>query len=457
MVTFCQGGSVTFQAAVGTGYTYSWYKDGGLIPGATTFSYTTSTAGIYHAVVVSGTCTTTTITRTVVVNPLPVAAITAAGATNFCQGDNVVLNANTGTGLTYSWRRNGIANGVTSATFTATTSGTYDIIVSNASCSATSNSIIVIASTPPTPVINASGPTTICQGNNVTLSTAANPAYTYQWKRNGIDIAGANTANYLAEIGGNYTVVVTNGSCVVTSAALPVTVNALPPARVLPQGPTTFCQGGAVTLHASIAPGFSYQWYLNSGVINGATGSVYVATASGDYSVVIADANCSDLSPDVRITVNPVPALPIITVTNGTTLTTGNYITYQWYLNGAAIQGATSRSHTAVANGNYTVLVTNFAGCEISSEAQPISSVGVDNVAKAMVRIYPNPASTTIHIDADKVVNISIRSVDGKEVIRKENARDIDLQHLADGVYLIRITDKQGQFIKNERLVKAEK
>lgn len=456
-VTFCQGGSVTFQAAVGTGYTYSWYKDGGLIPGATTFSYTTSTAGIYHAVVVSGTCTTTTITRTVVVNPLPVAAITAAGATNFCQGDNVVLSANTGTGLTYSWRRNGIANGVTSATFTATTSGTYDVIVSNASCSATSNSVIVIVSTPPTPVINASGPTTICQGNSVTLSTAANPAYTYQWKRNGIDIAGANSANYLAEIGGNYTVVVTNGACVVTSAALPVTVNALPPARVLPQGPTTFCQGGAVTLHASIAPGFSYQWYLNSAPINGATGSVYVATASGDYSVVIADANCSDLSPDVRITVNPVPALPIITVTNGTTLTTGNYITYQWYLNGAAIQGATSRSHTAVANGNYTVLVTNFAGCEMSSEAQPISSVGVDNVVKAMVRIYPNPASTTIHIDADKVVNISIRSVDGKEVIRKENAKDIDLQHLADGVYLIRITDKQGQFIKNERLVKAEK
>lgn len=456
-LTFCQGSSVRFDAATGTGYTYTWYKDAAVIPGANTSSYTATAAGVYYAVISNGGCVTTTTTRTVIVNPLPASAITASGPTNFCDGDNVVLSANTGAGLNYTWRRNGIATGNTSATLTATTGGTYDVIVSNGTCPATSNTIIVIVSTPPAPVISTSGPTTLCQGGNLVLSTTANAAYTYQWQLNGVSIPGANSATYAAVSGGTYTVVVTNGPCVVTSAALPVTVNALPPALVLPQGATTFCQGAAVSLHASIATGFSYQWQLNGTAISGANASVYLATASGDYSVVISDPNCSATSTDVRVTVNPMPAQPAIVVSNGNVLTTGSYVSYQWFLNGIAIPGATNRSYTAVANGSYTVMAGNFAGCQATSEVLSISTVGVGGVAKNLVHVYPNPTSDKIYIDADKAVNISIRSIDGKEVIRKEDAKEVDLHQLADGVYLVRITDKNGQLVKIERLVKAGK
>jgi uncharacterized protein (TIGR02145 family) len=90
------------------------------------------------------------------------ASITAAGNTTFCQGGSVVLNANTGTGLTYQWLNNGnnIA-GATNASYTATTAGAYSVVVNNSpTCSATSAATTVTVNSPTTAAISAS----ICQG-----------------------------------------------------------------------------------------------------------------------------------------------------------------------------------------------------------------------------------------------------------------------------------------------------
>jgi hypothetical protein len=56
-----------------------------------------------------------------------------------------VLNANTGTGLSYQWRLNGNPiSGATSSSYTATTSGSYTVVVTNAStCSSTSTAVVV--------------------------------------------------------------------------------------------------------------------------------------------------------------------------------------------------------------------------------------------------------------------------------------------------------------------------
>jgi hypothetical protein len=90
------------------------------------------------------------------------ASITAAGNTTFCQGGSVVLNANTGTGLTYQWRNNGNNIAVaTNASYTATTAGAYSVVVnSSPTCSATSAATNVAVNNPSTAAISAS----ICQG-----------------------------------------------------------------------------------------------------------------------------------------------------------------------------------------------------------------------------------------------------------------------------------------------------
>jgi len=146
--TFCSGGSVTLNAPVAANRTYQWKKAANLISGATQSSYTATTGGKYKVIVtntVTGCSKTTTSATVVTVNALPTATITPQGPTTFCAGGSVVLAANTGTGLTYQWKKgNGIIGSATNQNYTATTAGTYKVIVTNAnSCSKTSAGVTV--------------------------------------------------------------------------------------------------------------------------------------------------------------------------------------------------------------------------------------------------------------------------------------------------------------------------
>lgn len=59
---------------------------------------------------------------------------------------------------------------------------------------------------------------------------------------------------------------------------------------------------------------------------------------------------------------NAAPSIPTISVSNGT-LSSTSATTYQWYLNGDAISGATSQTYTPTASGKYVVRITDANGC----------------------------------------------------------------------------------------------
>ncbi len=165
---------------------------------------------------------------------------------------------------------------------------------------------------------------TVNVGANVTFSVVAsgNPTLTYQWRRNGTNLAGAigvslSLNNVQAGDTGSYTVVVSNGAGNATSAPATLTVNTpgTPPSISAQPQSVTVTAGASATFSvtaAGTAP-LAYQWRRNGGGISGANAASYTLanTTTGDsgaqFSVVVSNGSGSVTSSIVTLTVNAAP------------------------------------------------------------------------------------------------------------------------------------------------------
>ena len=403
--TFCQGGSVVLNATPATGMSYVWLRNGVVVTGQTTASLTATQAGAYRVRVTntSTQCFDTSAVTNVTVNPLPGAAITAVGATTFCQGGSVVLNATPATGMSYVWLRNGtVVAGQTTASLTATQAGAYRVIVTNTSTQCFDTSAVTNVTVNPLPgaAITAVGSTTFCQGGSVVLNATPATGMSYVWLRNGTVVTAQTTASLTATQAGAYRVIVTNTTtqCFDTSAVTNVTVNPLPGAAITAVGSTTFCQGGSVVLNATPATGMSYVWLRNGAVVTGQTTASLTATLAGAYRVIVTNTTtqCFDTSVVTNVTVNSLPTATITpagstTICDGSSVVlnanTGTGLTYAWLRNGAIISGQTAATLSATQAGAYRVIVTNSSSC-------------FDTSAAVTVTVNPRPAAPVITVSA---------------------------------------------------------
>lgn len=124
------------------------------------------------------------------------ATITPVGTASVCQGGSVLLQANTGTGLTYQWYRNGSAvTGATSSSLLAATAGSYVVQVTNTCLPVSSSAVTVTVQTAQTPTITTSG-----------FVLTSNATTNIQWLLNGVPIAGATSPTYTVAQTGRYSV-----------------------------------------------------------------------------------------------------------------------------------------------------------------------------------------------------------------------------------------------------------
>ncbi len=379
-LSFCQGDSVTLSGTTGTGLTYQWKMNGTNIIGATTQAYVANQSGQYSVVVTNASnCSQTSANTTVTVNLLPTATISAGGTTIFCQGNNVLLSANTGAGLTYQWKRDGTnISGASSSTYSATLTGNYTALVTNQYfCQTLSSPIGVTVNPLPLSTITAGGPLAFCLGNEVTLNANTGVGLTYQWKQNGTPISSATTSSLIANQNGAYTVLVTDSlNCSKESTPANVTVHQPPTAVLTPNGATAFCYGDAVTLNANTGAGLSYQWFMNNMPFTNSQSS-YIVTQPAGYHVVITNSyNCKDTSSIIQVIVHPLPSALVSVAGDhfcqGDTMwysaNVGLGLSYLWYRNGTALPTDTNSLFGATSSGQYYVVVTDINSCQKSSD-----------------------------------------------------------------------------------------
>ncbi len=231
-------GSNTVLSVVANGIdpAYQWYKDGAPVADATAATYTATAAGTYYVVVTDPAGTISSANATVTVTDGP-AIVTQPRSATILAGTSQTLEVEaTGAGLSYQWHKDGTAiAGATSATYDATETGTYDVVVTNAAGSvASSSATIAVSATLAAPAITTQpAAQTVNSGTRATFTVGASgTSVAYQWYRNGTAIAGATGARYTIPVAGandagTYTVTVKNTAGSVTSAGAALAVNVL--------------------------------------------------------------------------------------------------------------------------------------------------------------------------------------------------------------------------------------
>jgi hypothetical protein len=151
----CEGETFNFSVNP-AGLTYLWTGPNGFTSTSQANSVISSsvTAGMYRVDVTDANGCRGSGADVLINKAKPAATITANGATAICPGGSVTLNANTGSGFTYQWLRNGVVIGsATNSSYTASGAGNYSVIVTSNGCSSTSPDVSVNFSDTQIPVV----------------------------------------------------------------------------------------------------------------------------------------------------------------------------------------------------------------------------------------------------------------------------------------------------------------
>ncbi len=147
------------------------------------------------------------------------------------------------------------------------------------------------------------------------------------------------------------------------------------------------------------------------------------------------------------------PAIPVITQL-GSVLTSDSATTYQWYVDGVLIVGATSQSYTATQDGAYVVRVTDANGCWFSYSLLFDFTLSVDISqfdANHNLSVFPNPTNGMLNlagiVDISSNFTAELFEGSGRLVLCSKNEKRMDLSALENGIYILNVTTEANDVI----------
>jgi hypothetical protein len=366
--TLCQGQTATLTASGGSSYNWS--------NGPATPSITVSQAGTYTATV-HGTGCNGTVSKTIVVNPLPSVTITAPNT--ICSGSSTTLTAS-GTGSSYTWVANSGSGNVSigsgsSITVTPAANTTYTVTAMDVNgCSATAQKTITIGAASS---ISISGPATVCSGSQLTL-TAVGGSSPYTWSYNignssyNLTSSSSTFSTYPTSTI-TYTLTSSSNGCL-GSATKTVTILNAPSITI--NGANGKCSGSSQSLTLSVSGGSApYTWST------GGTGSSIIVNPSATQTYTVTSAASANGCPGAAqktVEVYPLPAISIsgpTTICSGSsaTLNASGAATYAWSWSGGTATGSTVNVTPSVST-TYLATGTDLNGCK--NTASQIINIG---------------------------------------------------------------------------------
>lgn len=245
--------------------------------------------------------------------------------------------------LTYAWTSvpAGFTSSVKNPVATVNANTTYYVTVTAPSGCATTSNVTVNTTSGVNITTQPAASTSICQGNNFTLTVAATgPGLTYQWRKGGTNITGATSSSYTVTgatvaDSANYDVVITPtcGSAVTSNVAT-VTVNPTP--TVTAPSSMVVCAGASVSAITLSGTPSGVTYDITGGAAVGLANQTNVTSipaftaASTSASAVITitpKANgCTGTPVSFSITVSSLPSA-VSVATTGTPLCNGTVAT----------------------------------------------------------------------------------------------------------------------------------
>lgn len=271
-----------------------------------------------------------------------------------------------------------------------------------------------------------------------TQTLTASSGDTYTWYQGTSSIGTGNSIS--VSTGGTYVLQAADAEGCRGGDTIQVTFSSI---SFLITGTTTFCSGESNTL--SLSGDYSNPVWNNS-----VNADQFVVTNSGTVNVSALTSDGCEVDLSTNITVLPLPNPNINWEYDQLSVGFG-FSSYQWYLDGGAISGATSALYTPTANGDYTVFVSNFSGCDNTSAVYTFNSLGIESVI-ANWKLYPQPAGDLLFIEGFKPEsNWKLINLCGQVVLSgisdANSSYPISLTNLASGVYFIRIEQAGSEVI----------